>query len=121
MNSIEKAEIKRQLEVMIRQYSMTDEGKWIYDIEWLKIPVDLQELKGDVLGKYSFGKIILRESYDAKLIFSTYVHELRHRWQWVMNPIKYIFGKVFRPLIEKDAYAQQDLAEKWVYDNQNME
>ena len=114
MNDIEKAEIKRQLEAMVRKYAATKNGSWIYDIEWLKIPVELKELSGDVMGKYSFGKIILRESYEPKLIFSTYVHELRHRWQWVTSPIRYIIGKLFRPLIEIDAYKQQDLADAWL-------
>jgi len=114
MNSIEASEIKRQLEMLVRKYASTENGKWIYDIEWLKIPVELKELEGDVMGKYAFGKIVLRESYEPSLIFSTYIHELRHRWQWLQNPLKYIIGKVIRPIIEIDAYHQQDLADQWM-------
>lgn len=114
MNYVEQDEIKRQLQILAHKYCLTEQGKWLTDFEWVKIPVEFEELRGDVCGKYAFGKIILKDCHDAKLIFSVYIHELRHRWQWIQNPVKYVIGKVFRPLIEKDAYAQQDLADEWV-------
>ena len=117
MTDLERNEIKQQLQLLVRKYCLVESGKWISDFEWTKIPLELKELKGDVMGKYSFGKIILRESYIPELIFSTYVHELRHRWQWITNPVKYIIGKVIRPIIERDAYHQEDLAEKWIEEN----
>ena len=120
MNDLERDEIKRQLVMLVRKYCLTEEGAWITDFEWTKIPVELKELKGSVMGKYSFGKIIIRECYDANIIFSTYVHELRHRWQWLKNPLMYICGKVIRPIIEKDAYAIQDKAEKWIGQRQSI-
>ena len=117
MNDLERDEITRCLQALVRRYCLTESGKWISDFEWAKIPVELKDLGGDVVGKYSFGKIILKESYEPNLIFSVYVHELRHRWQWITNPVKYIIGKVIRPIIERDAYHQQDLAEKWICDS----
>ena len=119
MNDVEKDEILRQLKHMVMNYCQTEKGRWITQLEWGKIPVELRDdLKDDVMGMYSFGKIVLRGSYDARLIFSTYVHELRHRWQWVTNPITYIIGKVIRPLIERDAYRQENIADDWI-NNQN--
>lgn len=102
-----------KLKVKIEQYSETPSGKWLKDFDWSSVPVTFKDkFPGDVAGYYSFGKIVLLNT-DIFTIFPIYVHELRHRWQWKKNPLKYIIGKLYRPLIQNDAYAEQDKATEW--------
>ena len=97
-----------------RRYAETDDGKWLNDFEWEKVPVvTISELPGDIIGMYSFGKIFVLDT-NLEIIFSTYIHELRHRWQRVKHPWKFLAGKVYRPLIEKDADAETEKADKFI-------
>lgn len=97
-----------------RLYSETEDGKWLNDFDWQKVPViTISELPCDVVGMYSFGKIVLLDT-NVELIFSTYIHELRHRWQWKKSPFKYIVGKIYRPLIEDDADLETVKADEFI-------
>jgi len=110
----EQLEVVAKLKNLALRYCMTQEGRWITQIDWPAIPVELADLKGDVMGTYSFGAILLRKCPDANMLFGTYIHELRHRWQWEKHPFTYIIGKIYRPLIEKDACVQEGLADNWI-------
>ena len=102
-----------KLKQLTRQYSNTDTGKWLKDIDWEKVPVKFKSsLPGDIGGYYSFGKIVVLDT-DLYIAFTIYIHQLKHRWQWKTNPIKYIIGKLYRPLIENEAYKQQQYAQNW--------
>lgn len=93
------------------------ESCWLDAIDWAAIPVDIrpaEKMPRDVLGMYSFGKIVLMESLSAHAIFPTYIHELRHRWQWKTRPIAYLVGKVIRPLIEADAVDAEEDARAFI-------
>lgn len=101
-----------------RLYAKTEDGKWLNDFDWENIPViTISKLPGDIVGMYSFGKIVILDT-NVEIIFSTYIHELRHRWQWKKSPIKYIIGKIYRPLIEDDADAETVKADTYIYDIQ---
>lgn len=102
-----------ELKDKVWRYSQTEQGKWLNDIDWQSVPVEFEgTLPGDIAGLYSFGGIVLLEA-DVSTIFPIYVHELRHRWQWKKNPLKYIIGKLYRPLIEDDADREQQKADDW--------
>ena len=102
-----------ELKVAAALYSQTESGKWLNDFCWADVPVTFKgELPGDIAGLYSFGGIVLLRA-DVSTIFPIYVHELRHRWQWKRNPLKYIVGKLYRPLIENDADTEQNKADNW--------
>ena len=100
---------------LAREYaSTTRDGHWLTDINWSSVPVIMEELPKDVCGKYSFGKIYLMPCAEATAIFSTYIHELRHCWQWKKKPVFYLVGKIIRPLIEDDAVCQEEAASNWI-------
>ena len=71
-----------QLKKWTQKYSETPEGSWLKDIKLDDVPlVIISEFRNpDVMGMYSFGRIYVRDT-NLELIFSTYIHELRHRWQ----------------------------------------
>lgn len=97
-----------------RKYSKTEDGKWLNDFDWQSVKlVIISELPGDIIGMYSFGKIFLLDT-NVDIIFSTYIHELRHRWQRVNHPWKFLAGKIYRPLIENDADAETVKADKFI-------
>ena len=114
LNDYEIENITAALKHYVKEFSKTKDGQWLNDFDWEKIPVSLEILNGDVVGKYSFGKIILRECPEPKMIFATYVHELRHRWQFVKKTLLFIIGKLIRPLIENDAYKMEAMADAWI-------
>jgi hypothetical protein len=92
-----------QLKRYAELYAETTNGKWLNDFDWQSVPIiTISKLPGDVVGMYSFGRIVILDT-NVEIIFSTYIHELRHRWQWKTSPLKYILGKFYRPLIENDA------------------
>lgn len=103
------------LDAITVKYAQTEEGKWLNDIDWRSVPVEFTDLPFGIVGTYSWGKIKLLPSPDVGLIFPVYIHELRHRWQSQKHPLKYIIGKLYRPIIEKDADDQELLAETWYY------
>ena len=101
--------------------TQTEDGKWLNDFRWADVPVAFEgTLPGDIAGLYSFGGIVLLHA-DVSTIFPIYVHELRHRWQWEKNPLKYIIGKLYRPLIENDADREQIYADEWFCARVDME
>jgi hypothetical protein len=103
-----------QLKRYAKLYAETAEGDWLNSFDWQKVPViTISELPRDVVGMYSFGKIVLLDT-NVELIFSTYIHELRHRWQWKKSPLKYIVGKIYRPLIEDDADLETVKADEFI-------
>lgn len=102
-----------KLMMTIRQYAKTEQGKWLNDYDWDNVPVVvITKLPGDIAGMYSCGYIVLLDG-DESIIAPIYLHELRHRWQWQKQRFKYLLGKLYRPLIEKDAYARQAEFEEW--------
>lgn len=105
-----------QLKRYAHLYSKTADGAWLNDFDWQKVKlVTISEFRNpDIMGMYSFGKITVRDT-NVELVFSTYIHELRHRWQWEQNKLKYIFGKIYRPLIEDDADRETVKADEWIF------
>ena len=92
-----------------------DKNGWLDNFEWEWVPVTFSEdLPRDVLGMYILGKITLMKVFSMQAIFPIYIHELRHRWQWKTKPLKYLLGKIWRPIIENDAVDQQQAAEAWM-------
>lgn len=107
--------VEASLYELTKEYvATTQEGHWLNDIRWSIVPVIMKELPKDVCGKYSFGKIYLMPCAEATAIFPTYIHELRHCWQWKTKPIFYVVGKIIRPLIEDDAVCQEEAASNWI-------
>lgn len=99
---------------LIYKYAQTEQGKWLNDFKWADIPIILiSKLPGEIAGAYGCGYILLLD-VDEKIIAPTYLHELRHRWQWHKQKIKYLLGKVFRPLIEKDAYREEEIFREYL-------
>lgn len=112
----DKEDFLNVLKDFVNTYQNTIQGKWLKDIEWATIPVTFKdELPGIIAGMYSCGKIVLLNA-DVSTIFPIYVHELRHRWQWKKHPLKYLVGKLYRPLIENDADREQQNADDWFCD-----
>ena len=110
-----------ELQDKVWQYSQTEDGNWLNDFRWADVPVAFKnELPGDIAGLYSFGSIVLLDA-DVSTIFPIYVHELRHRWQWERKPLKYIIGKLYRPLIENDADLEQQKADNWFCEMADLE
>ena len=105
-----------ELKKLANEYAKTEDGKWLNDIDWIKVPVSFEDLKGDIMGYHFFGNVVLREVYDISLIFDIYIHELRHVWQSKKHPLKYLIGKIFRFIIENDALKEEAKALKW-FDN----
>ena len=104
------------IRALAEKYRGTFDGSWLDDFDWRGVPVNFTtRLPKDVVGRYWFGRIELMSCCDPRLIFPTYIHELRHRWQWCRHPFKYMIGKIYRPLIEDDARCQELAAENWVY------
>ena len=103
-----------ELKSLVTRYSCTEGGDWLLTFKWRSVPVEFADLKHGICGMYFFGKILLLRSGEAKPIFPIYVHELRHRWQWKHQPLRYIIGKIYRPLIEDDADAEEKKAEEWI-------
>ncbi len=112
--SIGEDEIVKSLKQRAQSYAMTDAGQWLLDFKWWDVKVALRVLPPDVCGMYFFGVIYLMDCLEADAIFPTYIHELRHRWQRVTNPVTYYIGKIYRPIIEDDARRQEHLAEDWL-------
>ena len=109
-----------ELQKYVTLYSTTENGYWLNDFDWNSVPVTFKEdLPEYVAGYYSFNGIALRNA-DVSSLFEIYVHELRHRWQWKRNPLKYIVGKLYRPLIENDAYMEQEKADNWFCGRQEI-
>ena len=109
------------LKVNVGLYSQTPSGNWLNEFAWADVPVAFKnELPGDIAGLYSFGGIVLLRA-DLSTIFPIYVHELRHRYQWKKNPLKYLIGKLYRPLIEDDAYMEQEKADNWFCEMADLE
>ena len=109
-----------ELKVNVGLYSQTEDGKWLQEFAWADVPVSFKDkLPGDIAGLYSFGGIVLLHA-DLSTIFPIYVHELRHRYQWKKNPLKYLIGKLYRPLIEDDAYMEQEKADNWFCGRQEI-
>lgn len=96
------------------KYSFTEEGSWLNEINWTAIPVSITELPKDVCGMYSFGRIWLMPCLQPEAVFSTYVHELRHRWQKEKHLLMFLAGKVIRPIIENDAEREEAKAQAWI-------
>ena len=110
----EKDSMVRELKGLAHEYAGTIAGSWLNGIDIDAVPVELVEMRGDVVGKAMCGCILLRECSVPSLLFGTYIHELRHIWQWKKHPIQYIIGKIIRPLIERDAEEQEWLADRWM-------
>ena len=106
--------ILAKLKKMAREYSLMDEGQWLLDFEWDAVPVSMRKLPPDICGMQFFGVIYLIPCCEPLALFSTYIHELRHVWQRKMHPLQYYVGKIYRPLIENDAKAQEFSAENWI-------
>lgn len=103
----------QELQERAELYAQTPQGSWLNEFDWSSVPVTFQDALPDyIAGYYSFGGIALREA-DVASIFAIYIHELRHRWQWKKNPLKYLIGKVIRPIIERDADREQKKADDW--------
>ena len=101
-----------ELKDEVWRYSQTEDGQWLNNLDWIDVPVSFKDkLPGDIAGLYSFGGIVLLHA-DLSTIFPIYVHELRHRYQWKKNSLKYLIGKLYRPLIEDDADMEQEKADK---------
>lgn len=107
----------RQLQSLTEEYAETDDGKWLNDFDWDSVPVRLKALKHGIVGYHFFGKITLADSACVGLIFDIYIHELRHVWQSKKQPLRYLLGKLYRPLIEKDADVEETKALKWYCNN----
>lgn len=107
-------DVLRDLRAMAGAYAISEKGKWLQEFPWKSIPVNLKTLPRDVCGMYFAGKICLMNSVDALCLFPIYIHELRHRWQRVTCPILYFIGKIYRPLIEEDAVAEEDRSRAWL-------
>ena len=105
-----------KLKELAESYSRTAEGSWLDDFDWKSVPVKFKQLRNDVVGYHFLGTITLLEVVDESFIFDIYVHELRHVWQWKKHPLRYIAGKLYRPLIEDDADREELKALKW-YEN----
>lgn len=114
LDESERARVLDELRRMVWSYSHSEEGGWLRDFDWSSVPVTFKDLKNGVCGMYSFGKIVLLTSGEMRPIFPIYVHELRHRWQWRKSPLRYLIGKVVRPLIENDADREERKAEQWL-------
>ena len=95
-------------------YASTRDGLWLNDIDWKLVPVAYKDLGHDICGTYSFGRIVLMRCLVPSAVFDVYIHELRHRWQRERNILTYLIGKFYRPLIERDAEAEQEKAAKWI-------
>ena len=109
-------EMITKLKFLTEAYAETQDGAWLNDFDWMRVPVRFKKLKHDVIGYHFFGKITLMEVCDVSLIFDIYIHELRHVWQSKKQPLRYLAGKLFRRLIEDDADAEEFKALKW-YNN----
>lgn len=110
-----------ELKDEVWRYSQTEAGNWLNEFAWADVPVAFKnKLPGDIAGLYSFGKIVLLDA-DMSTIFPIYIHELRHRWQWVKKPLKYLVGKLYRPLIEDDADTEQNKADEWYCEKADKE
>lgn len=102
-----------ELQKYVTLYATTENGYWLNEFDWKSVPVTFKEdLPEYIAGYYSFNGIALRNA-DVSSLFEIYVHELRHRWQRVKHPVKYLLGKLYRPLIENDADAHQKYADDW--------
>ena len=109
-----------ELKDEVWRFSQTEDGQWLNNIDWIDVPVSFKDkLPGDIAGLYSFGGIVLLHA-DLSTIFPIYVHELRHRYQWKKNPLKYLIGKLYRPLIEDDADMEQEKADNWFCGRQEI-
>lgn len=103
----------QELQEKAELYAKTPDGSWLNEFDWSSVPVTFKnDLPDYIAGYYSFGGIVLREA-DVASIFAIYVHELRHRWQRLKHPVRYLIGKIYRPLIENDADEQETLADYW--------
>lgn len=114
MTREEKEAIIESIRSITKEYSRSKTGAWLNELKWEEIPVSIKKLPEDVCGMYSLGRIWLMESLVPESIFPTYVHELRHRWQWSKSRILYMLGKIYRPLIEKDAVAREEESGDWL-------
>lgn len=103
-----------QLKKLTTDYAKTADGSWLNDFDWQNVPVKFKKLTNGVIGYHFFGQITLMEVCDVSLIFDIYIHELRHVWQSKKQPLRYLAGKLIRPLIEKDADREEEKALKWV-------
>jgi hypothetical protein len=102
-----------ELKALATEYAKTEEGAWLDEFDWASTPVRFKVITSDTMGYHFLGHITLREVVDISLIFDIYIHELRHVWQFKKHPVMYLIGKIFRPLIENDADAEEAKALKW--------
>ena len=107
-------QVIKEIKQLAREFQYSEHGGWMNDIDWWNIPVSMRNLPKDVCGMYACGHIWLMPCSEPNAIFPTYIHELRHRWQWKMHPISYILGKLWRPLIEDDAVCIEECASLWI-------
>ena len=112
-------DVLKGLRELASLYAVSEPGKWLQDFPWKSIPVNLKTLPKDVCGMYFMGRICLMNCGEASALFPIYVHELRHRWQRVTNPVRYFLGKIYRPLIERDADREENAASEWL-DNRSL-
>lgn len=112
------SQIKSFLQGLVHNYAATLNGAWLNDFSWSTIPFDWSSkcnVDNGIMGMYTFGHIYLMDLHLVPdQIFPTLIHELYHRWQWVKHPVYYLVGKLIRPLIEKPAERQTELAEEWL-------
>lgn len=103
----------KQLQSLTTEYAKTADGRWLNEFDWKAVPVKFKNFTNGVIGCHFFGKITLMKVVDAGLIFDIYIHELRHVWQWKKRPVRYLLGKLIRPLIERDADREEKKAFEW--------
>lgn len=105
----------KELHQKAELYAQTPDGAWLNEFDWknaLEVRV-VEKFSFEWLsGFYGFGYLFIHQA-DVSTIFYMYIHELRHRWQWKKNPLKYLIGKVIRPIIERDADREQKKADDW--------
>lgn len=112
----DKEDFLNVLKDFVNTYQNTIQGKWLNDINWQSIPVTfVKKLPWKIAGFYFLRWIVLLRA-DVSSIFPLYVHELRHRWQWKKSPMKYLVGKLYRPLLENDADIEEKKADDWFCD-----
>jgi len=103
-----------ELTKLASEYEETVYGEWLREFSWRAVPVEFRDLPFGIVGMQRRGRIVLKKSPEAALIFDIYIHELRHVWQRQKHPARYLTGLLFRPLIERDADAEEAQALDWL-------
>lgn len=116
-------ETRNKLERWTEMYSRTSDGAWLNDLRGGQIDMEWSDrcnAENGILGKYSFGRIILMECENCPdQIWPTLIHELWHYWQFKKSPIRYILFKmkIYRWKIEDSGDEETARAEKWIEAN----